>query len=62
MIVQIPVGNAVVLSQQHAVQRSRSRDLFIAGLRAEQFVQQGVDHRVGNAGVVLAAVDRGLAE
>lgn len=34
--------------------------MFVTGLRGQQFVQQRIDHRVGDTGVVLAAVDRGL--
>jgi hypothetical protein len=50
-----------VLPEQHAVQGRAGGDLFIAGLRGEQLFEQVVDHRVGDAGVVLAALDRGLA-
>ncbi len=60
MIVQVPVGNAVVLRQQDTVQRPRRGDLVVPGLRGQQFVQQDIDHGVGDTRVVLAAVDRGL--
>ncbi|MNH43597.1 hypothetical protein D3C79_1055440 [compost metagenome] len=61
MIVEIPVGNHVVLPQQHPVQGARRSHLVFATLGGQQGVEQVIDHRVFHASIVLAALGRGLA-
>lgn len=50
-----------MLPQQHPVQRLAGGDLCIAGLGGEQLFEQMVDQRVGDACVILAALDPDLA-
>src|SRR5690606_18765659 len=61
VLAAVPVGNAVVLPEQHAIECTRSSDLLLAAARGEEFFQQRIDDWVVNAGVVLAAFDGDLA-
>ncbi|MNO88406.1 hypothetical protein D3C76_798550 [compost metagenome] len=61
MIIEVPVGNDVVLPQQYPVEGLAGGDLFVTALGREQLIEQMIDHRIGDARVVLAALDPDLA-
>ncbi|MNI89373.1 hypothetical protein D3C73_1467670 [compost metagenome] len=50
-----------MLPQQHPIQRFAGGNLFVAGLGREQLVEQVIDHGVGDACIVFAALDPDLA-
>ena len=50
-----------MLPQEHSVQGAAGGQLFFASLGGQQLFQQVIDNGVGDARVVLAALDCGLA-